>query len=181
MRHGSRWALKNGYASENDLLAQKRTVAWKGQTLARSVTRAKARGLEQIGSMGAGNHFVEVDVVESDPGSRKPPPFWITAGLPGCPDPLRLARTRSPGLHRLCAGFPICVKRYGIRTSRPGTGVCTNGQPGRRGLSRRDACGCQFCICQPAVAGSFRPACIRRNICRKAEKLAIDPGLRYLP
>jgi tRNA-splicing ligase RtcB (3'-phosphate/5'-hydroxy nucleic acid ligase) len=65
MRAGSRWALKNGYASENDILRTEENGCLEGADPGKVRERAKARGLDQIGSVGAGNHFVEVDVVES--------------------------------------------------------------------------------------------------------------------
>jgi tRNA-splicing ligase RtcB len=65
MRSGSRWALKNGYASEHDLARTEENGCLEGADPGKVSARAKERGLEQIGSMGAGNHFVEVDLVES--------------------------------------------------------------------------------------------------------------------
>jgi tRNA-splicing ligase RtcB (3'-phosphate/5'-hydroxy nucleic acid ligase) len=65
MHTGSRWAFKNGYASENDITCTEENGCLEGADPAKISARAKARGLEQIGSVGAGNHFVEVDVVEA--------------------------------------------------------------------------------------------------------------------
>src|SRR5512138_2916689 len=61
---GSRWALKNGYASEADRARTEESGSVEGADPARVSERAKARGREQIGSLGAGNHFIEVDVVD---------------------------------------------------------------------------------------------------------------------
>ena len=65
LREGSRWAQKNGYAIEADLTHTEEGGCLEGADPARVSDRAKARGREQIGSMGAGNHFVEVDRVET--------------------------------------------------------------------------------------------------------------------
>ena len=64
LRDGSHWARKNGYATEADLARTEETGSVKGAKPAFVSERAKQRGREQIGSVGAGNHFVEVDVVE---------------------------------------------------------------------------------------------------------------------
>ncbi len=64
LRGGSRWALKNGYASEADLARTEEAGSVEGADPERVSERAKTRGREQIGSLGAGNHFIEVDVVE---------------------------------------------------------------------------------------------------------------------
>jgi tRNA-splicing ligase RtcB len=65
MREGSRWALNNGYATESDLVRTEEGGCLEGANPSKVSDRAKARGRLQIGSVGAGNHFVEVDWVES--------------------------------------------------------------------------------------------------------------------
>jgi tRNA-splicing ligase RtcB len=65
LRTGSSWALKNGYANENDIFHTEDNGCLEGADPAKVSPRARERGLTQVGSMGAGNHFVEVDVVES--------------------------------------------------------------------------------------------------------------------
>jgi tRNA-splicing ligase RtcB len=64
LRDGSRWALKNGYATEADLARTEESGSLEGADPNRVSDRAKERGREQIGSLGAGNHFIEVDVVD---------------------------------------------------------------------------------------------------------------------
>ncbi|HEU4745144.1 MAG TPA: RtcB family protein, partial [Anaerolineales bacterium] len=64
LRDGSRWALKNGYATEADLARTEESGSLEGADPDKVSERAKTRGREQIGSVGAGNHFVEVDVVD---------------------------------------------------------------------------------------------------------------------
>ena len=60
---GSRWALKNGFATEADLARTEERGSLEGADPDKVSERAKTRGREQIGSVGAGNHFIEVDVV----------------------------------------------------------------------------------------------------------------------
>ena len=65
---------------------------------------AQGRGRDQLGTLGSGNHFLEVQEVEeiydADAGTRARP----RAGARHGDDPLRLARSRPPGVHRLtCA------------------------------------------------------------------------------
>lgn len=64
VEEGARWALKCGYASEADL---ERTEEWgrlEGADASKVSERAKERGKDQVGTLGAGNHFIEVDVVD---------------------------------------------------------------------------------------------------------------------
>jgi tRNA-splicing ligase RtcB (3'-phosphate/5'-hydroxy nucleic acid ligase) len=64
LRDGSRWAWKNGYASEADLARTEEMGSLDGADPNKVSDRAKERGREQIGSLGAGNHFIEVDIVD---------------------------------------------------------------------------------------------------------------------
>jgi len=64
LRDGSRWALKNGYATEADLARTEEMGSLEGADSSQVSERAKTRGREQVGSLGAGNHFIEVDVVD---------------------------------------------------------------------------------------------------------------------
>lgn len=64
VEEGAHWALKRGYASEADL---ERTEEWgrlEGADASKVSARAKERGNDQVGTLGAGNHFIEVDVVD---------------------------------------------------------------------------------------------------------------------
>ncbi len=61
---GSQWALKNGYATEMDLERTEENGRLAGADPGKVSDRAKKRGLDQIGTLGAGNHFIEVDRVD---------------------------------------------------------------------------------------------------------------------
>ncbi len=63
-RLGSRWAFNNGYASEADLRRTEENGTLAGADPDQVSKRAKERGRAQIGTLGAGNHFIEVDLVE---------------------------------------------------------------------------------------------------------------------
>lgn len=61
---GSHWARKKGYASD---LAVRRTEGngrLEGADPSKVSARAMQRGTSQVGTLGAGNHFIEVDVVD---------------------------------------------------------------------------------------------------------------------
>lgn len=114
MREGARWALKNGHASETDLARTEEGGCIEGANPAKVSERAKQRGRAQIGSVGAGNHFVEVDVVDAiyDP---------EIAGAFGLREGYLVAQIHcgSRGLgHQVCTDyvqeFQGAVRRYGI-------------------------------------------------------------------
>ena len=62
--NGSHWALKHGYAKDEDVVRTEENGRIPGALPSKVSARAKERGRPQLGSLGAGNHFIEVDVVE---------------------------------------------------------------------------------------------------------------------
>lgn len=61
---GSKWALKNGYATLADIELTEDNGCIPGADLVAVSPRAIERGIAQTGSLGSGNHFIEVDLVE---------------------------------------------------------------------------------------------------------------------
>jgi tRNA-splicing ligase RtcB len=114
LEDGSHWARKNGYATEADLARTEETGAVKGADPGSVSQRAKQRGREQIGSVGAGNHFVEVDVVEQIFDERAAAVMGLREGM------LALQiHCGSRGLgHQVCTDyvreFQGAVRKYGI-------------------------------------------------------------------
>ncbi len=63
-RDGSRWALKRGFATENDVRRTEDQGRLEGADPSKFSARARQRGRPQLGSLGAGNHFIEIDLIE---------------------------------------------------------------------------------------------------------------------
>jgi tRNA-splicing ligase RtcB len=61
---GSNWALKRGLATEEDLDRTEENGCLDGADAGKVSQRAKTRGQGQVGTLGAGNHFIEIDVVD---------------------------------------------------------------------------------------------------------------------
>jgi tRNA-splicing ligase RtcB len=64
MENGARWALKRGFATEADLDRTEEGGCLAGADAGKVSARARERGRGQVGTLGAGNHFIEVDVVD---------------------------------------------------------------------------------------------------------------------
>jgi len=60
---GSRWALSRGLARQEDLAHTEEQGCLAGADPGQLSARAKERGRPQVGSRGAGNHFLEIDAV----------------------------------------------------------------------------------------------------------------------
>lgn len=64
MIKGAGWAVENGYGSERDLSFTEESGRLKGAIPDVVNEKAVERGLDQVGTLGSGNHFLEVDLVE---------------------------------------------------------------------------------------------------------------------
>ena len=65
MSQGTKWAVKRGYGTEADLERTEENGCLAGADPAKVSPRAKDRGKGQVGTLGAGNHFIELDVVQA--------------------------------------------------------------------------------------------------------------------
>ena len=61
---GSAWAVRNGFGWERDLEVTEENGCMKTADSGLVSEKAVKRGLPQLGSLGSGNHFLEVDVVD---------------------------------------------------------------------------------------------------------------------
>jgi tRNA-splicing ligase RtcB (3'-phosphate/5'-hydroxy nucleic acid ligase) len=64
MVRGAAWAVEQGYGSPEDLEVTEEQGGLSGADPERVSTTAIQRGLRQLGSLGSGNHFCEVEVVD---------------------------------------------------------------------------------------------------------------------
>ena len=106
-RLGSRWAIKQGLASDEDVRRTEEGGMLEGADPHSVSARARERGRSQLGTLGSGNHFLEVDVVDEIFDLRAGAAMGLEVGVSHADDPLWISRVRSPGLHRLCPGFSI--------------------------------------------------------------------------
>lgn len=64
LAEGARWAVKNGYGSAGDLDSMEDGGCLPGADPEAVSERALERGKDQVGTLGSGNHFLEVEIVE---------------------------------------------------------------------------------------------------------------------
>ncbi len=80
LEEGAEWALRHGLAERDDLLRTESGGRLEGARAGAVPDRAKTRGRPQLGSLGAGNHFLEVDVVEQVFDARIAQAFGLREG-----------------------------------------------------------------------------------------------------
>lgn len=114
-RIGSQWTRKKGFATDDDLRKTEETGRLVGADPIDVSKRAKERGRSQLGTLGAGNHFIEVDIVDHvfDPESAR-----VMGLSEGCLVVQIHCGSRGFG-HQICSDyvrdFQPVVQRYGIR------------------------------------------------------------------
>jgi len=64
MVNGARWAVERGFGIEEDLVRCEEEGAMPGADPGAVSAKARQRGLPQLGTLGAGNHFLEIQVVK---------------------------------------------------------------------------------------------------------------------
>ena len=142
---GAGWAVERGYGLPEDLDVLESRGRLPGADPAEVSDRAKQRGLVQLGSLGSGNHFLEVQVVDEifDP--------WA-AEIMGLREPgqvLVFVHTGSRGFgHQICQDYLEVMEeasgRYGISLpDRQLACAPIRSDEGRRYLAAM-ACGANF-------------------------------------
>ncbi|OGS21225.1 MAG: RNA-splicing ligase RtcB [Elusimicrobia bacterium RIFOXYA2_FULL_39_19] len=64
LNEGAKWAVKKGYGTPEDLKHTEEEGCLSGANADKVSSRALERGHEQLGTLGAGNHFLEIQEVE---------------------------------------------------------------------------------------------------------------------
>ncbi len=115
LKEGAAWAVKQGYGSEEDLEHTEEGGSMPGADPSKVSRRAKERGRDQLGTLGSGNHFIEVAVVDEIYDEEVAKAFGLFEG--------QLAvwiHSGSRGLgHQVCSdyveSFQEAVRKYGIK------------------------------------------------------------------
>ena len=64
LKEGAKWAIKQGYGSKDDLERTEDYGRMEGADPEKVSQQALKRGNNQLGTLGSGNHFLEIDLVE---------------------------------------------------------------------------------------------------------------------
>jgi tRNA-splicing ligase RtcB len=62
--NGAKWAVEHGYGTEKDLEHLEENGCMKGANPSKVSNEARKRGAPQLGTLGAGNHFLEIQKVD---------------------------------------------------------------------------------------------------------------------
>jgi tRNA-splicing ligase RtcB (3'-phosphate/5'-hydroxy nucleic acid ligase) len=111
---GSAWMVEHGYGEADDIEFCEESGQMDGADAAKISDRAKQRGRSQLGTLGSGNHFLEVQYVESVLDSGAAEAFGLAEG-----QVVVLIHCGSRGLgHQVCTDYlktmNEAMRRYGI-------------------------------------------------------------------
>jgi len=112
---GSQWAVERGYGEAEDIVVTEESGCMKGANPDKVSSKAKKRGIPQLGTLGSGNHFLEVEVVEEIYNREAA----TAMGISDVGQVLVLIHTGSRGFgHEVCGDYirlmGEAVKKYGI-------------------------------------------------------------------
>ncbi len=115
MVNGSRWAIEKGYGLPEDSIVTEESGTMKGADPDRVGAKARKRGIPQLGTLGSGNHFLEVGVVDELYNAEAAK----VMGIEALGQVLLLIHTGSRGFgHQVCTDYVAlleeAVKSYGI-------------------------------------------------------------------
>jgi len=114
LMHGAGWMVEHGYGEERDQRFAEAGGALEGADAKAVSARAKERGMPQLGTLGSGNHFLEVQFVEEIHDAEAARAFGLQAG-----QVVVLIHSGSRGLgHQVCTDYVAemnkVMPRYGI-------------------------------------------------------------------
>ena len=115
MLNGSRWAIDKGFGEDRDVSVTEEAGCIKGANPDKVSAKARERGMPQLGTLGSGNHFLEVGVVEEIYDKQ-------TAQVMGIHDKdqvIVMVHTGSRGFgHQICTDYVAlmgtAIKKYSI-------------------------------------------------------------------
>jgi len=115
LNRGAEWAVEKGFGWMDDLEYLEERDSWKVADASKVSRVAKQRGREQLGTLGAGNHFLEVQVVDQiyDPEIAK------VLGITHVGQVTVMIHTGSRGLgHQVASDYLLVMertmRRYGL-------------------------------------------------------------------
>ena len=151
LKDGARWAVKEGFGEAGDLAHIEAGGAIPGADPEAVSDFALNRGKDQLGTLGSGNHFVEVGYVDEIYDAA----LAAQAGaVPGSGDghrPHRLPGAGAPGVRGLHQGDAQGQRQVRHRTAGPPALLRPHDFAGRAALPGRHGRGRQLRLCQPAA------------------------------
>ena len=119
VHQGAHWAVEHGFGEPEDLDFIEERGQLADAEPSNITERALERGKGQLGSLGSGNHFLEVQVVDEMFDEDAADVMGSVQGTDHRDDSLRFARVRLPGVRRLSEGAAQRAREVRDSSARP--------------------------------------------------------------
>jgi tRNA-splicing ligase RtcB (3'-phosphate/5'-hydroxy nucleic acid ligase) len=174
---GAAFLAKRGYATDDDLTHTEENGVMPGADAAAVSRRALERGRTQVGSLGSGNHFLEVQVVEEVLDERAASAFGVGPG-----QIVVMIHSGSRGFgHQICTDhvgrMAGAAARAGIELPDRQLACAPLGSPEAREYLAAMACACNFAFANRQMMLHEVRGAFERVFCSSWERLGV--GLVY--
>ncbi len=178
METGSAYVVGQGWGTERDLEYTEAGGRLDGADPSRVSDRAIQRGYDQCGTLGSGNHFLEVQVVDRihDPAAAEV--MGLHEGPDHRADPLRLAGAGLPGLRRLPRHVQERAQAIRVRAAGLAARLRPGAEPGRPVLPGRHARRGQLRLVQPPAPDAPGARGVRPGLRQALGRPGHGPDLR---
>ncbi len=174
MVEGARWAVKRGMGSAEDLEVTEENGCIRGADPGKISDRAAKRGRPQAGTLGSGNHFLEIQAVKEVFDSE-------AAGVMGITEPgqiLVLIHTGSRGFgHQVCTDhlrvMEQAASRYGIKLPDRQLACAPVESPEGRDYLAAMACAANYAWANRQCIAHWIRECFSRVLGKGPEKLGM--------
>ncbi len=174
MVEGARWAIRRGLGFEDDLEVTEENGCMRGADPGKISDRAAKRGLPQAGTLGSGNHFLEIQAVKEifEPGAA------AVMGIKGVGQILVLIHTGSRGFgHQVCTdhlrAMEQAVSRYGIKLPDRQLACAPIESPEGRDYLAAMACAANYAWANRQCIAHWVRECFARVLGKGPEKLGM--------
>ncbi len=178
LKLGARWAVEHGYGWDDDLEYLEENGCLKHAGLSNISEKAKQRGAPQLGSLGAGNHFLELQKVDEifDPAAAK------VFGIKEKDQVVVMIHTGSRGFgHQVCTDhlqiFERAVKKYNISLPDRQLACVPVNSPEGQDYLKDMACAANFAWCNRQMIVHWVRESFEKILGQSAESL--DMGIVY--
>jgi tRNA-splicing ligase RtcB (3'-phosphate/5'-hydroxy nucleic acid ligase) len=176
LEQGASWAVKKGYGTAEDLEHIEEKGGFEGADPSNVSARALERGKEQLGTLGAGNHFLEIQVVDEIFDEKVAAVFGLFKNQITV-----MIHTGSRGLgYQICddyiGSFQKAVLKYGIKLEDKQLACAPVNSPEGKKYYSAMACGANYAWANRQIITHW----VRESLMKVLEKSPKELGLEVV-
>lgn len=171
---GAKWAVEKGYGWKEDLDFIEEKGALAGADPSKVSSKAFERGADQSGTLGAGNHFLEVQRVEKIFDEKAAEAFGLFEG-----QIVIMIHSGSRGFgHQICTDYlkvmSSAVRKYGYNLPDRQLACAPVNSPEGRDYYAAMACAVNYALCNREILGHWVRHSFEQALGKSAKSLGMD-------